>query len=156
MNTQNDKQENQSKDLKQKRAFQVLYFGQKVLRWDDSPERNNHIIGVGSLSDLWVWGTYLELIPLSEISDEHAIEVANIMDVDPNLLTRDEFHIRFGKDGDSIGIWFDGEILVDGEQCPLYILQVYDYLRSQSYLLPFRSYSTQQLIDMGWVKLKNK
>lgn len=111
----------------------------------ESAEMHNHF---------FTYECYLELTPLSDITDEDAIEVANIMDVDPVLLTKDEFHLRFGKEGDCIGIWFDGEILIDGEQCPLFILQVYDFLRSRGYLLPFRNYTTAQLIEMGWVKLK--
>ncbi len=29
-----------------------------------------------------------------------------------------------------------------------------DYLRSQSYLIGFRNYSIEQILEMGWAKIK--
>lgn len=147
-----------NQELQDKAAFFAQYWKQNVFTYtvmNGSPRTCS--LTVYEMDRVGYYKTcYLSLKPLSAITDEDAIEVANIMDIEPVLLTRDEFHLRFGKEGDCIGIWFDGEILVDGEQCPLCVLQAYDHLRSRRYLLPFRQYTTQQLLDMGWAKLKTK
>lgn len=100
---------------------------------------------------------WLPLKPLSEISEGDAIQVGNIIssNFDEWIIGSDENHIRVSCNETEIGIWADGEILLsDNEQCPLSILEAYDYLRSQNYLVKFGQYSASEIIQMGWARIK--
>lgn len=110
---------------------------------------------------------YLELTPLSSITDKDAIEVAKIVTQcdDMAVFTRDAERMIVEDtkpSGIQVWIWFDGDIFVEisfkEETLAIgsVILQAYDHLRSRGYFLPFRQYTTQQLLDMGWAKLKTK
>lgn len=154
-------QEQQDKQAEDREAFYMQYFGQFVLTAID---RDINKIGCGVSiynMSLLLDGTfsdhYLELKSLSAITDEDAIEVAKIVSGNEleKFILKDEFRVLVSCGNDDIGIWFDGEILMsDNEQYPLLVLGCYDYLRSRGYLLPFRQYSKQQLLDMGWAKIE--
>lgn len=90
--------------------------------------------------------TFLELTPLSKITDEDAIDVAKILYPYSDALHttdkgRDLIAPMFGK----------GTFLLN----PPYIIQTYDYLRSNGYALPWMGLSVEQLIEYGWVKLSD-
>lgn len=95
----------------------------------------------------------LLLNPLSAISDEDAIEVAKMFDGK---------EIKYGagyatlNESANVLLWYDGEIITPGDVCQnsLQLLSSYDFLRSKGYALPFMQYSVEQLVQMGWVKLK--
>lgn len=109
----------------------------------------------------------LLLKPVSAISDEDAIQVAKIamvgefkkvirykdfIDIKSEGLEPDinmvqifhtgEFELAFSKSYEYQGI--------HGEK----YVEIIDFLRSKGYALPFMQYSVEQLIEMGWVKLK--
>jgi hypothetical protein len=88
--------------------------------------------------------SFLELKPLSKISNEDAIEVAKIFGMKEDL----EF---IGKI--LCTTMFDNS---DSEtETVLYNsnAKAVDYLRSKGYALPFMEYSVDDLISFGWVRL---
>ena len=99
------------------------------------------------------------LKPLSQISDEDAIEVGKLLFDNKTGIQIERTHDAINILGSEIVyIWFeDAEILYDDAsvQSPLRILSAYDYLRSEGYLLPWNGLSEKQLIDYGWVKIKS-
>ena len=113
---------------------------------------------------------YLELTPLSEISDEDAIEVAKIVSSSINCkyykrnLKSDYWcYVSCLNTNAEVRIWFNSckisfcnvyetsVSLIDGN-----ILQAYDYLLSKGIALPFHDLSVEDLINYGWIKLKTK
>lgn len=74
------------------------------------------------------------LTPLSAITDKDAIEVAKIY---------------WGKT-DFTSIDHTKRVL----DSLIQKTDVVDYLRSKGYALPWKKYSVEQLIEMGWLKLK--
>lgn len=151
--------------LENKAKFFAQYWLQEVLCSDIFHYKNKKMNGNNIPSD-----HYLELKPLSQISDDDAINVAKL--VSPML-----FEGR-GKNGghyiDKSEIWWysvkhDGKILmvdidldgyvfeydeVDEYKRPSRSLIGTDYLRSKGYALPYMDLSVEDLIDYGWVKLK--
>lgn len=87
---------------------------------------------------------YLVLTPLSQITDEDAIEVIKILQ--------------------SIGIGSTAmrepkEYLLNGSLMNQFgtfqlMAPVVDYLRSKGYALPWMGLSVEQLVEYGWIRLK--
>lgn len=121
---------------------------------------------------------YLALKPLSAISDEDAIEVANIiLDLDivkryktPFTVTRNfaitgwpYIKVHHPKNRYSViidcalanfNIYEDDEAITmahDMKPC-----NVIDFLRSKGYAVPFMGASVEELVEWGWVKLVNE
>jgi len=115
--------------------------------------------------------SFLELKPLSKITDEDAIEVAKIVSksscgyfedvnwqVDRNNAKDSQVWVHNGKDPLVICyINFNGNVFfkTNGGMTRLHIneLLAYDYLRSKGYALPFMEYSVDELVELGWVRL---
>lgn len=87
---------------------------------------------------------HLLLKPLSAITDEDAIEVCEIFGA----------YYPSVENGRAIVMNIDESDELESIVAIRYI-EIIDYLRSRGYLLPFRQYTTQQLLDMGWAKIKN-
>lgn len=147
MNKLNDKQE--------KAAFFGLYINQKVLLLSSQLGLVKQYAQLltysyfGTIDDPY-YNAILELTPLDQITDEHAIEVVVLS----GFVGVSE--VRYDSTGYG-GFW----ITFNSAKAPSRFLMtsdlrqpVIDYLRSQGYLLPFRGYTTQQLLDLGWVKLR--
>lgn len=111
-------------DNENKAKFFALYWGQKVYR---NPEVRGFESTVGgSISDERVPKTgYLELKPLSDISDEDAEECGY----------------------DNAKYMLSDNYLINSPR-------VFDYLRSKGYLLPWMGLSCEELIEAGWAKYK--
>ncbi len=93
--------------------------------------------------------SYLLLTPLKNITDEDAIDVAKIVGwvsgTDANEYKK--WIISF------FGDRFFGDRFSTVPELPIYIsLQLLDFLRSKSYLLPYKDLSTKDLIAYGWAK----
>jgi hypothetical protein len=115
--------------LENKANFIMLYFNQKVLCFRNILEP---IIYVG-LDDQISLGKarkedFLLLTPLSQITDEDAIECGY---EDAAQLLR--FKNKRTK--------------------PMF--ELHDYLRSKGYALPWMGLSVDELVEYGWVKLKD-
>lgn len=123
-----------------KKKFFALYAGQRVLA--DNLRSNER------LDQSWNWSHpdfWLNLKPLSQISDEDAIEVAKMLDwfaLDFEENHLDQFKKHFlnqALEWDHYGIYTS--------------LIVIDFLRSRGYALPWMGLSVEELIAAGWVKL---
>jgi len=99
---------------------------------------------------------FLELTPLSDITDEDAIEVycSNLIGFpkhQANLIKKD-----FSNGILSVQISHKNynhlvEIFLDANY---FDLRRADYLRSKGYALPYMDLSIDDLIDYGWIKIK--
>lgn len=153
-----------------KARFFALYWGQhSAKRFDGSCRSIEFVLSTYSFESY-----HLELTPLSQISDEDAIEVAKIMTFhdgkgliierkkngeiemydryndEPHFLNTlffvpEPFEI-FSRDDNRNWFQYDAER----------ILEVTDFLRSRGYALPWMWLSVDDLIEYGWVKLKGE
>jgi hypothetical protein len=113
-----------------KAKFFAQYWGQKVLRITPY-----ELVQVGiSGWNLKHEDFYLELTPISAITDEDAIEVVNC-----------GHEIEFLEKG-----WRQKESVVIFDYKP----KAVDYLRSRGYALPWMGISVEDQVKFGWVKLK--
>ena len=143
--------------LENKSKFFALYWGIE----ETGSDNYSHI-----MPDSWnefpyfIGNQYLILTPLSQISDEDAIEVARIL-----YGESDNFAIEFNAAGitsvspygltcygNTIDINWSGEVFYEAASS-MSILKAYDYLRSKGYALTWMGLSVEQLVEYGWVKL---
>jgi hypothetical protein len=121
-----------------KAKFFALYWGQAVL-WEP-------FIGQDVFVDQhFPWDLvgkdyhYLNLKPLSQISDEDAIELGYSACNDP-------LNANYGMSAS--GTFFD-----DWTQRQDMLMSDSDYLRSKGYALPWMGLDVKELIEAGWIKL---
>ncbi len=130
-----------------KARFFALYYGQTVL---NIGAVNNVTIGRGNWN-LRHPDFYLELKPLSSITDEDAIEISMILvtgyeigcernTIDNALDFISRFKHDIGKENFYSAIEWGNTI---------------DFLRSKGYALPFLGLSVETLEKYGWIKLLN-
>jgi hypothetical protein len=132
----------------EKAAYFAQYWGQTVISdVDNSGVR--HLYPVVYSNMYRIEESHVELTPLSAITDEHLHDVANSMG----------YVNYFNPEVQDSGFWLywkkDGKVIKHKYFYFRDFLQdEIDFLRSKSYALPFRNYSVEQLIEMGWLKLK--
>lgn len=118
-----------------KQRIIALYWGQKVM----------YVGGVGLVTigtggwNLRYPDFYLVLTPLSQITDEDAIELSKLMHGDLAKSMEDGKHLHYGKNF--------AEYYLDKLNCS-------DFLRSRGYALPAFGYSVEDLINANIFKLK--
>ena len=173
--------------LENKSKFFAQYWGQEVLIANPHVNQKNPFICeqpyIYHNTDI----AWLELTPLSQISDEDVSFVAKVCHQVPNLnfeikrqddiihaTNRDKYgieshicinfkyatincNIRIPDDNDkpvnySVNI---AEIHMSASRVVGYI-QSLDYLRSKGYALPYMDLSVEDLVEYGWVKLKEE
>lgn len=126
--------------------FFAQYWGQRV--WRRTQGENNLLyINTDTLSAKRgnMNGDFLELKPLSSITDEDAIEVGDIMD----------FETSTREDIDFVKSCIDS--IINGDQAQVLAwVQIFDYLRSKGYALPWMGLSVEEQISRGWIKLKTE
>lgn len=124
-----------------KAKFFAQYWGQKVQKYLERKD----IWKINEGFHARIHESYLELTPLSEITDEHAIDVADILE--------------------GFGVWVGAvEYINVGikyiEGCENHMSgahsKIVDYLRSKGYALPWLNYSVEKQIELGWIKLKEQ
>lgn len=142
--------------LENKAKFFALYWGQEVfMKGNNSALWELDYIRLGSISKF----SLLELKPLSLISDEDGIEGAIIL----QGIKKDNEILDIKRYDDFISF----SIIHNGcnfKTCysffyqasrPATLTQKYaDFLRSRGYALPWMGLSVEQLIEYGWIKLK--
>ena len=155
--------------LQNKSRFFALYWGVKCLK----NELLNELIPAHKVDKSNCNGLpqqFLELKPLSQISDEDAIEVAKL--VSPMLFEGRGKNGGHYIDKSEIG-WYsvkhegktlmvdidlDGYVFeydeIDEYKRPSRSLIGTDYLRSKGYALPYIDLSVEDLVEYGWIKLK--
>ena len=167
--------------LENKAKFFAQYWGQYVLYFTSDFLRKIDNLTLDSVEN----DDYLELKPLSQISDEDVNFVAKVCHQVPNLnfeikrqddivhaTSMDKYgieshicinfkyatincNIRIPDDNDKpvsykVNI---AEIHMSARRVVGYI-QSLDYLRSKGYALPWMDLSVEDLVEYGWVKLK--
>lgn len=127
--------------IENKVKFFAQHWGQEVQRVIMS--HSKPICKVGNYLD-WddINEDFLELISLSELSDEDAIEVGKLNGsiTDNDKLVGHSLVYWLHKKGTNRDITFEA----------------IDYLRSKGYAVPYMGLSVEKLIEYGWIKLKNK
>jgi hypothetical protein len=162
--------------LENKARFFAQYWGQHVLYFSsDFLRKIDYLTIVGIEND-----DYLELKPLSQITDEDAIEIVKLcfsfLDTDFNNIEitntankhfgfsfictcvgglTDEFQLDFG----TINTLYNPKIIclnrvTSSKEYIVNILKMSDYLRTKGYALPWMDLSVEDLVEYGWVKLK--
>ena len=126
--------------LENKSKFFAQYWGQDVLcRVIFGKNKNEIIMHNTPCSNLKlgeIIDSYLELKPLSRISDEDAIEIS-------------KEYPAFGSNiRNSVK-----ELFQEFDDLELSI-KTGDYFRSKGYALPYMDLSVEDLVEYGWVKLK--
>ena len=126
--------------LENKTKFFAQYWGQDVLcRVIFGKNKNEIIMHNTPCSNLKlgeIIDSYLELKPLSRISDEDAIEIS-------------KEYPAFGSNiRNSVK-----ELFQEFDDLELSI-KTGDYFRSKGYALPYMDLSVEDLVEYGWVKLK--
>jgi len=91
---------------------------------------------------------FIELKPLSSITDEDAIEVAKIR---WSSLGNNHPYKKSAEEGKKV-VDTIGYCSADNYT----MLKMFDYLRSKSYALPYMGLSIEQQIEYGWLKLTDK
>jgi len=124
--------------LENKAKFFALYFMQRVYNNSNYPENKNTLLDYALLS-YTDKAEYLELKPLSSISEEDAIELAKIENDFTDPIRRGKAIIRFFEYS-SYRHYTCGRMI--------------DFLRSRGYALPWMGLSVEKLIEYGWIKLK--
>lgn len=117
------------------------YDGQVVMRhvgWDE--KFPNDYVSYNCIMDK---GFYLELTPLSQITDEDAIEVGKLYEyAGETRKTQNDCFKEVGKD------------YIEDTGADALALRILDYLRSKGYALPWLDTTVEEQIEYGWVKLK--
>lgn len=125
--------------LETKQAFIATYWGQNVgVRIIDSNGSLRRGIKVNG-----TYIEYLELTDMSKITDQYAIEVAKILNMNQHL--DKEAQIVWVKDALTLFPW---------EHTFKKHLEVADFLRSKGYALPYRGIPVPKLIELQYLKLK--
>ena len=130
-------------DLFQKQKFYAQYYGTKTFY----SRKHNLIRSELSLTypELSTFeGGYLLLRPISQITDEEAIELNNL--VSP----------QFTDKAFLIG-WFEKVLSNEShyKYNPIRWMEITYYLRSRGFAIPFMGYSVDELETAGWIKLKS-
>lgn len=153
-------------NLTNKAKFFALYYDQQILKVD-----NQNFTGLVSPDLAKVLNSYLELKPVSSITDEDALELIKIYGTDGgdkgyNLKVSRKSGLGVSFNFNRYGYLMSFMLLDKGgcinnyyERYPTHqhftVLDVegIDYLRSKSYALPFMGLSVKQQIEYGWIKL---
>ena len=151
-----------------KERFFGIYISQKVLANTQGVK-----YPLVYLNKSWNWthyGFYLELKPISKLTNEDAIEVSKIcsfcdgegfiVDLDESTIyVYDKYNENpYGQN--TFKIFFnDFEIYSLDDEGNVFeydwnrLIEVSDYLRSKGYALPWMGLSVEKQIDYGWIKL---
>ena len=120
--------------LENKERFFAQYFGQHVLYFSSDFLRKIDNLTLDSVEN----DDYLELKPLSQISDEDAIKISK------------EFYAFKSDIRNSVKELFQEFDVLELS------MEIGDYLRSKGYALPWMDLSVEDLVEYGWVKLKEE
>lgn len=124
-------------DNKTKARFFALYFGQNVAACVYNPEQADNPVPERIVYDEDLrYITYLQLKPLSPLSDEDAIEVGTLQ-IGSMHPVKADWARAWIKEALELNEWK---------------IEVIDFLRSRGYLLPFMGLSCEEIIEAGWAK----
>ena len=127
------------KTLENKAKFFGNYFGQEIA-FDKAGFK---ALVYDAIKPSWIESFYLELKPLSQISDKDLEKCLNILGQRLDLEYFRESFIEGLSNRDFYAQFY-----------PVRAIEIGDYLRSKGYALPYMDLSVEDLIEHGWVKLK--
>jgi len=127
--------------LENKARLFAQYFNQEVRVWKEKPDLLCNV-GYAALQKEALPYSHIELTPLSQITDDDAIEVAKYMGWEQPKEREDFREIR------------DQLIVKIRHNWVTWVCV--DYLRSKGYALPYQDAPVEQQIAYGWIKLKPK
>jgi len=133
--------------LKTKAKLFAQYLFQKVFYHDEYGTEVAHLDTI-HLSDRLIQPGYkLLLKPLSSITDEDAKECANILiDNADSIRDKDEARIHY---------WHGLKLAIaDNSNTFISNVEIYQYLQSKGYALPYNGLSIEKLIELDWIKLR--
>ncbi len=136
--------------------FESLYIYQNVYRGSKTPNKYG-ILTPRLLDRPQSKYDWLELKPLSQISDEDAVEVSGF---DSSINWNNGLEKQIWKNTFGFTVVSNGTGLIHkyGQfviwERNLSHVQ-FDYLRSKGYALPWMDLSVEEMIEAGWIKLNN-
>jgi hypothetical protein len=139
---------NQAPQLPQnavKCRFFAQYWGQNILHFQHDVNFSYFINPqnmFGNEFNHQLDNAFIELKPLSKITDEDALGVANI--ISSNI------HDSITKE---LVSYYKQDILKDSEVLCYASYQTVDFMRSKGYALAFTEHSVEDLVSFGWVRL---
>lgn len=136
------------KELKNKRRFFALYMDQEVLNING----NDIVDGRCFYSANRVEEGFLELKSLSDISDEDLIYIATLLSKTP-FEEKHRAEVQSNKQ-DFISVVMGEQGFDTGWSFSDY-QHIIDYLRSQSYLLPYGDLTVEQILEYKWAVIKS-
>ena len=119
--------------------FFAQYHGQSILKKHIKGAIIKETSTFNNLSAINKHLSYIELIPLSKISDEHLLYINNIWNSDEVTDSIETPSKSFKYEIESICNWSSSII---------------DYLRMHGYAVPYLGCSVETLISYGWIVLK--
>lgn len=123
-------------NLNDKEVFFAQYWGQYIVSSESHSKDLYPLKCMGGTHG--IKDTYLRLKPLSQITDEEIEKCVKIGVEAFNEKTYTINHTALRRDINDVAL----------------ITPISDYLRSKGYLLPFRNYSTKDILELGWAKIK--
>lgn len=118
--------------LENKAKFFALYWGQKVVNWNNKLQIKLKLnVLINEIDEMDI----LELKPLSSITDEEAFNYA-------------KNYLGWSAPEDYKKMFLDQGCEIKGHRHA-------DYLRSKGYALSWMGLSVETMIEFGWIKLKN-
>jgi len=129
--------------IENRRKLFALYFGQKLICNATHSVQNFTVDGfnlvAGSHKD-----DYLELRPLSSITDEESIEIGRLNG------SFDEPPFSYSTTIQAVKESLLEVFKLDNFNMPIHTI---DYLRSKGFAIPFNGLSVEKQIEYGWIKL---
>ena len=122
--------------LENKAKFFAQYWGVEAVRYDEytKPMAVDFVDFIEMKESI-----FLELKPLSSITDEYAAEVDRI------------YYDFVNHDGNSL---IGKNLLSSTHDLSRLPTHISDYIRSLGYALPWMGLSVETMIEYGWIKLK--
>ncbi|WP_294203058.1 hypothetical protein [uncultured Chryseobacterium sp.] len=139
--------------LENKQKYLGAHWGTPTLTTVRRSSKGAYVAVHGRVCSNWNLGEivegYLKLKPLSELTDEDAIEFFDIVwaKVGNHKNQSREFKISFGKD------WALSPMSERYGLIPSGLFHGIDFLRSRGYALPWMGLSIETLQEYGWLKL---
>lgn len=147
MNNQTVKPELKSPEMKS--AYFAQYWGQQIQTYKLTYSWRRNVKVDGSASG------FITLTPLDQITDEDAIACAKL---GFTFFETSGFDVKVTREGSKVFVAAlgDNTLLVKIEITNPFKLNIYqiDYLRSIGIALPWNGHSVQELIEAGYMKLR--
>lgn len=145
-----------------KAKFFALYFGQKVLYDPSYAVVAYDQTGIFTVSDCTFDGVYIEphvsliLKPLSQITDEDAIEVAKLIENNHQGIIDDTHRKGLIHWGKVYAVQLMRSDTVRFNMRVYNCIALVDYLRSKGYALSWNGLTVEQMVESNWIKLRKE